>query len=490
MNGRMLVRGWIAVAIAVVVALGIGLGGRYLPVDGPRPAGSARPMAGRTSTVCTTTTQTGAGSTSSGANSQVYGVAAKVQAGAVGTLVGRDLGDNGSGSAALSISSQGQGKIISAAKTSVILTADGIMASGSAGMVYGNTDTGEDRGLSLAPCTNPAVEQWFTGLGATETLRSQLVLTNPDDRQAQVDLTFYGPDGLMSVPGGSGLIIPAGGSRTVSLADLLGDVDGEITVDIKASLGRVAAIARDLRADPDHTPTGADWHPASVAPTTRQIIPAIPGGTGSRKLVISNPGERRADVRIEILGPDGPFAPAGAAQTAVDGDSSTTVDVAEGLAGQIGTIRVISSEPVVTAARSETSGKDKSNDIAIETAQPVINAVGIAPVGVVDGARTELALSNGGTSATTADVSLVNLDGVSLYHEKVPVPAGGSIERRVTQAGPAYLVVKTSPGARLYGGVTLKQTTGKVDGLASAAFITPSLAGHARITADDPRVAQ
>jgi hypothetical protein len=38
--------------------------------------------------------------------------------------------------------------------------------------------------------------------------------------------------------------------------------------------------------------------------------------------------------------------------------------------------------------------------------------------------------------------------------------------------------------------VTLKQTTGKVDGLASAAFITPSLAGHARITADDPRVAQ
>lgn len=484
------VRGWVAAGIAVVVAAGIGAGGRFLPVDGERASGSSRPMAGRTSTVCTTTTKTGSDSQDSGARSQVYGVAAKVQAGATGSLVGRDLGDNGSGAAALSISSQGQGKVIPGPKRSVVLTADGIMASGSAGMVYGNADTGEDRGLSLAPCTNPAVQQWFTGLGATESLRSQLVLTNPDDRQAQVDLTFYGPDGLMSVPGGSGLIIPAGGTRTVSLTDLLGDVDGDITVDVRASVGRVAAIARDLRSDPDHTPTGADWHPASVAPATRQIIPAVPGGTGARKLVISNPGERRADIKIEILGPDGPFAPAGAAQTAVDGGSSTSVDVAEGLAGQIGTIRVSSSQPVVTAVRSETSGKDKPADIAIATSQPVISAVGIAPVGVVDGSQTELAVSNGGTTTSAADVSLINLDGVSLYHEKIPVPAGGSIERRVTQAGPAYLVVKSAPGSQLYGGVTLKQTTGKVDGLASAAFITPGLAGHARISSNDPRVAQ
>jgi hypothetical protein len=60
----------------------------------------------------------------------------------------------------------------------------------------------------------------------------------------------------------------------------------------------------------------------------------------------------------------------------------------------------------------------------------------------------------------------------------------------VTQAGPAYLVVKVSPGARLYGGLTLRQTTGDVNGLTSAAFVVPGLAGRARSSANDPRVAQ
>ena len=136
------------------------------------------------------------------------------------------------------------------------------------------------------------------------------------------------------------------------------------------------------------------------------------------------------------------------------------------------------------------AGRFVPNDIAIETSQPAINEIGIAPAAVVDGAETELAISNGGEAGTTVDVALYNLDGVSLYTEKIPIVPGGSIERRVTQAGPAYLVVKAPKGAHVYGGTTLRQQTGDVYGLASAALITPGLAGTARTSAVDPQVAQ
>ncbi|QDP95755.1 hypothetical protein FOE78_07450 [Microlunatus elymi] len=483
------VRGWIAVGVAIVVATGIGLLGYLVPTAQPPAAGSSQPMLGRTSSVCTTGTLN-AGKSSDSAESQVYAVAAKASANDTGTLTGRELGSADEGSAPLSVDTPGQGKILTGPQNSVQLTADGIMAGTSAGMVFGSTDSGEDRGLSLGACTSPVVDQWFTGLGAADRLRSQLVLSNPDDKQAEVDLTFFGPDGELSVPGGSGLLIPAGRSRTVSLQDLLGNLDGDVTVHVHASVGRVSAMARDLRSAADHTPTGADWHPASAAPANQQIIPAVPGGPGARKLIISNPGQRRANVKIEILGPDGPFTPADAGETSVEGQSVVEVEVSKGLAGQIGTVRVTSDQKVVSAVRSERIGKTKPNDIAINTAQPAITSLGLAPAAVVDGSETELAISNGGSAIATADVSLINLDGVSLYHERIPVAPGASIERRVTQAGPAYLQVKTPAGSQLYGGVTLRQLTGSVNGLAAAALITPSLAGSARGTQYDPHVAQ
>ncbi len=494
MSPRHAVRGWIAAGLAVVAAVGIGFGGRYLPVDtatGTAEGATSAPT-GRTSSVCTTSTATdpsfSAGSGTTG--SQVYAVAARVRAGAAGSLTGRDLGAAESGRPTLSITSQGDGDTLQNPDHAVVLTADGAMAAGSAAMVYGRSQHGQDRGLSLAPCTAPAVDQWFTGLGASATRSSQLVLSNPDDRQAQVDLSFYGPDGLMSVPGATGLTVPAGSGRTLSLEQLLGGLDGEIAVEVKATTGRVAAIARDLRAARNHTPTGADWHPVSVPPATRQILPAIPGGDGTRDLVVTNPGKRRADVRIEVLGPDGPFAPAGAAETSVDAGSATTIDVAQGLAGRIGTLRVTSTQPVVTAVRSETTGAKNPTDIAVETSQPVISPLGIAPVGVVGGAHTEFALSNDGVHIATAVVTLTDLDGVRLYQEQIPVPPGGSVERRVNQAGPAYLTVRSTAGARLYGGLTLRQSSGDVSGLASAGFVTPGVAGRPRVSSHDPHVGQ
>lgn len=491
------VTGTAVLIVAAASAAAIGAAGILVPVQHADPVAAAVPVQGRTSSVCTTGTVTSGNNSSDNssnisdsAESHVYAATTRAEVGAAGTVTGRSLGDGDGGVPVLSIDRQGQSKIIDRPDKSLVLVADGVMAGASAGMVYGNTDTGEDRGLSLAPCTSPAVQQWFTGLGAADGYRSELVLTNPDDRQAEVDLEFFGPQGPIQVPGASGLIIPAGSSRTLSLEDLLGKVDGDISVRVKASVGRVAVIARDLRSDDRNVPTGADWHPSSAAPATSQIIPAIPGGSGDRKLVIFNPGRRRADAKIEILGPDGPFAPADAATVSVGGRSSTSVDVASGLAKTIGTIRVVSDQPVVSAVQSDRPGGKSASDIAVNTAQTPITGIGIAPAAVIDGSQTEFAISNGGDKISNADVTLYNTDGVSIYHEQIPVPAGGSIERRVSQAGPASLVVRTQNGSALYAGITLQQTSGDVSGLAAAALVTPALAGQARTPVQDPRVGQ
>ena len=493
------VTGTAVVIVAAAAAAAIGGAGFLVPVQHADPAAAAVPVQGRTSTVCTTgTVATGDVSggkssdsfSSDSSESHVYAATTRVDDGANGTLSGRSLGDGDNATPVLSIDRQGQGKIIDSPAGSLVMVADGVLAGASAGMVYGSTDTGEDRGLSLAPCTSPVVDQWFTGLGAADGFRSELVLTNPDDQQAEVDLGFFGPRGPLQVPGASGLIIPAGASRTLSLEDLLGKVDGDISVQVKASVGRVAAIARDLQSDDRNVPTGADWQPASAAPAKTQIIPAIPGGSGHRTLVIFNPGLRRADAKIEILGPDGPFAPADAATVSVGGESSASVDISPGLAKTIGTIRVISDQPVVSAALSERPGGKRGSDIAVNTAQAPIAGLGIAPAGVVDGSQTEFAISNGGTKITKADVTLYNPDGVSIYHEQIPIPPGASIRRRVSQAGPAYLVVRAPSGSALYGGITLRQTSGDVSGLAAASFVTPALAGQARTPVVDPGVGQ
>lgn len=486
---RASLRGWIALGVAIVVGGAIGVGGTLLPAEQPSASGDAPALTGRTSSVCTTGTLDENGGTEN-PNTQVIGATAKVQTGATGSLTGRALGDRGSGEAPLSIEAQGQGKIINGAEQSVELTADGILAGASAGMVFSSSEDGEERGLSLGPCVTPKVEQWFTGLGASEQLRSQLVISNPDDRQAEVDLEFYGEDGLMSVPGAAGLIIPAGRSRTLSLEDLLGETDDVITVKVRANVGRVAAIARDLRADEEGTPTGVDWHPASVLPAKVQVIPAIPGGPGVRRLTVANPSDRRVEAGIEVMGPEGAFAPVDADEITVEAHSVATLDVAEGLAEHIGSIRVTSEQPVLTAVRSERTGDSRAEDIAIQTSQPPITGIGIAPGAVVDGSETEMALSNGGKQTVTARVSVLNLDGVSLYDEEIPIPAGGSIERRVTQAAPAYIVVRAPEGTQVYGGFTLAQSGGDVYGTAAAPLITPGLAGRGRPSENDPRIAQ
>src|SRR5690606_24575777 len=86
-----------------------------------------------------------------------------------------------------------------------------------AGAQTQDVDAPDFRGLTAASCAEPTGSTWLVG-GATTVGRSTVVLlVNPSDVPSQVTLRIFGEDGSVSAPGMTGIAVPAGGQRVVSL---------------------------------------------------------------------------------------------------------------------------------------------------------------------------------------------------------------------------------------------------------------------------------
>ena len=291
-------------AALVVVAVGGSLLGSQLAV--PRALPST--VVGRSSTVCTlpgndadgsespSPTPSG-GSGGDGAPTQVSVVAVRGDAAGEGSLTGSVLP---AGAADLSVTEPGSGHQPAEAPGPVLLTGQGAMATTGSGVVSSSATSGEFTGLMGAPCLPPGTEQWLVGVGSTDADRTELILTNPDEAQAEVDLRFYGPRGRVVVPGSPGVVVAGRSTRTVSVSSLV-DTSGPLSVAARASAGRVTVAARRVRTV-DLQPGGADWQVPSSTPATTVVIPGVPGDGGTRSLAVVNPGSHRAQVGVEVLG--------------------------------------------------------------------------------------------------------------------------------------------------------------------------------------------
>ncbi len=336
----------LAVVAALVGVALVGGGGGLLPVERASVPSSRIPLVGRVTTVCAAASADAA----QAGQTTVSAVVVRQAPGREGKLTGTPLAAT---DPAFTLTEQGKGTQLPDATTPVLLAGEGVMATAGSGAVLTRATEGSDAGLAAAPCLAPATSLWFAGLGASDSDRTELVLTNPDDAQAEVDLRFYGRLGRVIVPGSPGLVIDARSSRTVSLTSVV-KADGPLGLVVQASKGRVAAAARRTLSD-DLTPAGTDWQVPSFAPSAELVIPAVPEGDGGRQLVVTNPGLDRASIAIQVLGLQGAYAPSGAETIEVAAESSASVDLAPGLAGEAGTIRLSSDRPVTAAVISSSS---------------------------------------------------------------------------------------------------------------------------------------
>ena len=468
----------ITVAAALIGLLLVGLGGTVVGAASPTFRPSRIPLVGRTTTICSVTEPDG-----DAPAPRVAAVVTRQAPGREGQLTGTPLGAK---KPSLTITEQGKAEQLSAVDDPVVMAGVGVMATASSAAAFSEASDGVDAGLMAAPCLAPATSHWFAGLGASDADRTELILTNADDAEAQVDLRFYGRNGRVVVPGSPGLVIEARSSRTVSLSSLV-TVDGPLGLAVQASQGRVTAVAKRIRSD-KLKPIGVDWEIPAAAPASSVAIPAVPEDKGSRELVVTNPGTERASVTVQVLGLQGAYAPVGAETMNIPAESSASVDLEPGLAGEAGTVKLVSDQPVVGAVISSSDREAAQPDIAVQSAGVRLVRTGVSALATASSLDSQLVLSNTGTEDTPVSFEVISFDGVVLRTDDVLLGPDSTATRRLTSTPPSYVVVRVPDGSSIVGGVVLTQPEGDVAGLTTIPLTSPDVGSRAPRTQLDPAV--
>jgi hypothetical protein len=288
------------------------------------------------------------------------------------------------GQSELTVASQGQstrtqlaasdvvGGGVSQAPTLVRLAPsdDAVLAAAQAQTLDGEGDL---HGLSVTGCTEPTSSAWLIG-GATTVGRTTLLLiANPTEVEAEVEVRMWGESGAISAPGMTGISVPAGGQRVLSLAGFAPDLASPV-VHVEARGGQVVAalqtsVTRVLDAG------GVDLVAAGASPARDVVIPAVRiadaegvasslGLEGYEDLEaivrIGNPGEATASVELSVTsteegGPATSFQlqvpPGQVSDTAL----ATALELgADPFADGSYTVTLRSDAPVVAAVRAST----------------------------------------------------------------------------------------------------------------------------------------
>jgi hypothetical protein len=462
-----------AAFVALLVILG---GGTLLRAEAPASQGTHSPQVGRTTMICTTSAPLTA---EARAKTEVSAVAIREPSDRPGSLSASTLDTK---SVKLKLTEPGKGALPLRTNASIVLAADGAMATASSAVIVSDVTGGDEAGLKAAPCLAPATAHWFSGLGATREDRTDLILSNPDDAQAQVDLRYYGRSGRIAVPGSAGLAIKGHDFQTVSLADLRGE--SPVSVAIQASQGRVTAVAKRTQTTPIK-PAGIDWQVPSVPPNRVVVIPGVPADEGGRQLVVTNPNNSRATVAVQVLGFQGPYAPSGAASVDVPPEGTASVNLEPGLAGEAAGIKLTSDVPVTGAVIATSRSGGKGTDLAVQSAAAPLTGTGVSALATTNIADSELIISNGGDSDAQVTFEVFSYDGVRLRTDDVVLAANSTATRRLNSPAPSYVVVTVPDDSSVVAGVVLTQPDRDVAGLATIPLSSPDLARRAPATRPD-----
>lgn len=324
-----------------------------------------------------------------------------------------------------------------------LVPADGRVAN-AVGSVTTLTKSGDLRGLTAAPCTQPAAMSWIVGGSIAAGSSAELRLTNPGVTPATAKVTLYESIGRLSLPSNGEVTVPAGGSSSLAL-ETKGSQDPRIAVSVEADGGSVvpALVTESLDGE---TPAGTDVITPGAAPATDLVIPGVeivePASQGevpqaktgadssdTPAVRIVNPGQAPATVSVTMLGKDGARSLSGAQSVTIDAGSVFDIQLAGVPAGTYG-VQVTSSTPVGAAVRMVRSGGEypaRSKALVHDQAWAQAALPGAADSGLLAVPRSA-SLSSAVTvanSGAATSVTLSSFDGS--WHQDVKVAKGSSV---------------------------------------------------------------
>ena len=323
-----------------------------------------------------------------------------------------------------------------------LVPADGRVAN-AVGAVTTLTKSGDLRGLTAAPCTQPAAMSWIVGGSIAAGSSAELRLVNPGVTPATAKVTLYGSIGRLSLPSNGEITVPAGGSSSLAL-ETKGSQDPRIAVSVEADGGSVVPTLVTESLDGE-TPAGTDVITPGAAPATDLVIPGVeiiePAAQGevpdaktgadssdTPAVRIVNPGADPATVSVTMLGKDGARPLSGAQSVTIDAGSVFDIQLAGVPAGTYG-VQVTSNTPVGAAVRMVRSGGEypaRSKALVHDQAWAQAALPGAADSGLLAVPRAA-SLSSAVTvanSGETTSVTLSSLDGS--WKQDVKVAKGSS----------------------------------------------------------------
>ena len=367
-----------------------------------------------------------------------------------------------------------------------LVPADGRVAN-AVGSVTTLTKSGDLRGLTAAPCTQPAAMSWIVGGSIAAGSSSELRLTNPGVTPATAKVTLYGSIGRLSLPSNGEVTVPAGGSSSLAL-ETKGSQDPRIAVSVEADGGSVVPTLVTESLDGE-TPAGTDVITPGAAPATDLVIPGVeivePASQGevpqaktgadssdTPAVRIVNPGQAPATVSVTMLGKDGARSLSGAQSVTIDAGSVFDIQLAGVPAGTYG-VQVTSSTPVGAAVRMVRSGGEypaRSKALVHDQAWAQAALPGAADSGLLAVPRSA-SLSSAVTvanSGAATSVTLSSLDGS--WRQDVKVAKGSSVVVEV----PAKVAAVRLNSAGQEGSSGASRTS---SGLAAATIVTAQAGG-------------
>ncbi|MDQ1122947.1 DUF5719 family protein [Microbacterium trichothecenolyticum] len=303
-------------------------------------------------------------------------------------------------------------------------------------------------GFAASACRAPLAESWLVG-GATTTGANDLVeLANPGDVPATVQLSVYGAQGVSQPPGGTNLVVPAGGRRVVPLAGLLLGEESPVVRVVSSG----APVHASLQASLTRVllPGGSDQVAPIAQADTRLVIPGVQvltsgqGQAGTVLRLLAPGADATATVTLSPLDPSA-TAPA-ATQVPLTAGKPTSLDLS-GLTAGAYTVEVDATAPVVGATWS-TTGFGEGADFAWYVPTPRITTAGFVAVAPGVGAAVVVT-----AEAQDATVTLTPTDGAAPIQASVPagtstaVAAAAGVYRLETSAAVRAAVTYSGAGA-------------------------------------------
>lgn len=292
-------------------------------------------------------------------------------------------------------------------------------------------------GFAAAGCGEAASDGWLVAGSTAVGQTSLILLSNPSDVAATVDLTLYGEGGVVDAPGSTGILVQPGSQRVIPLAGLAPNLNSPV-IHMTTRGGQVVASLQQSVIS-GLIPGGIELAGTTASPAIEQLISGFTVPAALIDETQSNDThfhDDQAAVRVLNVGQDA--AELTVSATSDDGGNGTsiTVTLEPGVASEVPltelaagsyTVRLNADQPIVAAARS-TEKSAASEDFAWFVASQAL--VDDSAIVVADGPAPTLRLANPHGNAQR--ITLQEGSGAPLT---VNLPAAGAVSVPLTAGG-------------------------------------------------------